>query len=286
MRAFYNEIEPYAAQWLRNLIAAGLLPDGVVDERDVRDLRVSDLEGYDQVRLFAGIGGWPLALRMAGWRDDERVWTGSCPCQPFSAAGKQGGATDERHLWPAFLGLIEVGKPSIVFGEQVASKLGRAWLSRVRADLEMVGYAVGAADLCAASVQAPHIRQRVFWVADCNFAGRGGKSNLWLRDAAVYDSHRCGENDGVADAGRERVRAEGRGANARTTRGMQSEEEEREWIRADTGANDRGLADANGGQSGDGRLQRSGRYLQFTPHEDAGGLGDASSQQKRRTGLA
>ena len=85
---YYNEFDPYAAQWLRNLIAAGHLPAGEVDERSIVDVQPNDLDGYRQCHFFAGIGGWSLAARLAGWPDDRELWTGSCPCQPFSAAGK------------------------------------------------------------------------------------------------------------------------------------------------------------------------------------------------------
>jgi len=169
--AYYSEIDPYAAQWLRNLIAAGLIAPGDVDERDIRDVRPSELRPYTQCHFFAGIAGWALALQYAGWPATRPVWTGSCPCQPFSIAGKRAGAADERHLWPEFFRLISECKPSTVFGEQVASKDGRLWLSGVRTDLEAVGYAVGAADLCAAGISAPHIRQRLFWVADSRSQG-------------------------------------------------------------------------------------------------------------------
>lgn len=166
MTVYYNEFDPYAAQWLRHLIAFGHLPSGDVDERDIRDVKPHELERYDQCHFFAGIGGWPLALRLAGWPDDRPVWTGSCPCQPFSAAGKRKGTADERHLWPEFFRLIAECRPATVFGEQVASKDGRQWLAGVRADLEGVAYAVGAADLCSAGIGAPHIRQRLWWVAE------------------------------------------------------------------------------------------------------------------------
>ncbi|MDE2472935.1 MAG: DNA cytosine methyltransferase, partial [Bradyrhizobium sp.] len=157
----------FAAQWLRNLIARGLIAPGDVDERSIVDVHPEDLRGYGQCHFFAGIGGWSLALRLAGVPDDEPVWTGSCPCQPLSVAGKRKGHEDERHLWPAFFRLIAEWRPAMVFGEQVASRDGREWLAGIRADLEDVGYACGGADLCAAGVGAPHIRQRLYWVADC-----------------------------------------------------------------------------------------------------------------------
>lgn len=170
MRAYYNENDPHAAEWLRELIRVGLIAPGDVDDRSIADVRPNDLRGYDQCHFFAGIGGWSYALRLAGWDDSRPVWTGSCPCQPFSIAGKRGGNADERHLWPEFRRLIEECGPSVVFGEQVAGADGREWLARVRADLEALGYAVGAGDLCAAGIGAPHIRQRLYWVAntDCD----------------------------------------------------------------------------------------------------------------------
>jgi DNA (cytosine-5)-methyltransferase 1 len=171
-RAYYNEIDPFAAAWLRNLIAAELIADGDVDERDIRDVFPIDLAGYTQCHFFAGIGGWSYALRLASWPDDEPCWTGSCPCQPFSAAGQGAGFDDERHLWPAFFHLIQQCKPPVVFGEQVASKDGLAWLDLVQTDLEAAGYSAGAVDLCAAGIGAPHIRQRLFWCADTLHAQR------------------------------------------------------------------------------------------------------------------
>lgn len=168
---YYNEFDPVAAEWLRCLMLWGLIPFGDVDERSIVDVQPDDLKGYDQCHFFVGIGGWSYALHLAGW-GDRPVWTGSCPCQPFSTAGKQKGEKDERHLWPEFFRLIAQCRPSTVFGEQVASKLGREWLAGVFADLESVGYAAAGADLCAAGVGAPHIRQRLWWVADAGDDGR------------------------------------------------------------------------------------------------------------------
>ena len=155
---YYNDNDPFAVKWLRELIKDGLIPEGDIDDRSITDVRPSDLAGYVQYHFFAGIGGWSYALRLAGWEDDRPCWTGSCPCQPFSVAGKGEGLNDPRHLWPAFRWLIAQCKPSTVFGEQVASKDGRSWLAGVRADLERMGYRVGAADLCAAGIGATHMR--------------------------------------------------------------------------------------------------------------------------------
>ncbi len=175
MSAYYNEHDPFAAAWLRELIADGLIAPGVVDERSIEDVNPSELAGFVQCHFFAGIGIWSLALREAGWPDDLSVWTGSCPCQPFSAAGKGGGFADERHLWPAFHWLVEQCGPAIVVGEQVASKDGLAWLDLVSADLEASGYAFGAVDTCAAGFGAPHIRQRLYWMADADHQGESGR---------------------------------------------------------------------------------------------------------------
>ena len=169
--AYYNEIDPYASQWLRNLIAAGHIADGDVDERSIVEVQTDDIRGYRQCHFFAGIGGWLLAIRLAGFPDGRSVWTGSCPCQPFSAAGKKGaGFADERHLWPEWFRLIDACRPPVVFGEQVASPAGLAWFDLVSADLENAGYAVEAADICAAGIGAPHIRQRLWFVADTDDA--------------------------------------------------------------------------------------------------------------------
>ena len=171
--AYYNEHDPSAAQWIRSLIKAGLITDGEVDERSIEDVLPSDVQGFVRVHWFAGIAGWEYALRLAGWPDNRPVWTGSCPCQPFSAAGKGAGFADERHLWPAWFHLIEQCRPGVVFGEQVEAAIKHDWLDLVQDDLEGIGYAVGAVGLPAASVGAPHIRQRLWFVANCDGSRRG-----------------------------------------------------------------------------------------------------------------
>lgn len=171
MTAYYNEIDPYAAQWTRNLIAAGLVAPGDVDERSIADVAADDLRGYRQCHFFSGIAVWSYSLRLAGWDDARAVWTGSCPCQPFSVAGKRGGMADARHLWPDWFKLIAECRPGVVFGEQVSSKDAVSWIDAVFDDLEGEGYACGAVDFPACGVGAPNIRQRHFWMADAAGAG-------------------------------------------------------------------------------------------------------------------
>ncbi|MBV2201632.1 DNA cytosine methyltransferase [Klebsiella variicola] len=182
--AYYNEIDPFAAQWLRNLIAAGHIAPGEVDERSIEDVTPDDLRGFTQCHFFAGIGVWSHSLRLAGWPDDRPVWTGSCPCQPFSAAGKGDGFADERHLWPHFFHLISERRPQHVFGEQVAAGIANAWFDLVQADLEGMGYAFGLVPFTSAGIGAPHIRERAYWVAN----------------ATGQLHHQC--NDGTNELGR------------------------------------------------------------------------------------
>lgn len=182
MTAYYNEINKYAAQHLRNLIEAGHIAPGVVDERSIVDVKPDELLGYTQCHFFAGIGVWSYALRQAGWPDDKPVWTGSCPCQPFSTAGKGNGFDDERHLWPHLQWLIQQCRPAEILGEQVASKDADAWIDLVHADMEAMGYAFGCVPFPSASVGAPHIRDRTYWVANAqelpqrSLNGESGKS--------------------------------------------------------------------------------------------------------------
>ena len=168
MGVYYNEHDPKAAAWLRELIKEGLIADGEVDTRSITDVQPSDLRGLTQCHFFAGIGGWSYALRLAGWDDARPVWTGSCPCQPFSSAGSQQGAADPRHLWPSWFRLIQECRPPVIFGEQVAAAVRHGWLDLVFGDLEGCDYACGAVIAGAHSVGAPHIRQRLWFVADAN----------------------------------------------------------------------------------------------------------------------
>jgi DNA (cytosine-5)-methyltransferase 1 len=244
--AYYNENDPAAAAWLRELIKAGEIADGVVDDRGIEEVTADDVSGFGQCHFFAGIGAWSLALRRGGWDDDRPVWTASLPCQPFSAAGKREGVEDRRHLWPVFFRLVLTGKPRAVpvLGEQVSGRGGLEWFDLVSADLENEGYAIGAADTCAAGFGAPHLRQRLYWLADARERGGIG------RNAPITRGN--GENDRVSggngDAG---VLADAQHAQRRTlgvdrSHGRDGTDDGRTQAYGVTGARGevRGLADA------------------------------------------
>ena len=224
MNHLYNEIDSNAAAWLENLTLLGEIPLGRIDTRPIQQLGSADLAGVRQFHTFAGIGGWPLALRLAGWPSEREVWTGSCPCQPFSSAGKGKGVEDERHLWPEFFRLIKECRPATVFGEQVGSKAGIGWLDGVQADLEGEGYTCGAIIMGAHSIGAPHIRQIIYWVAHRDDGRRlsghgeaeGARGEVGIRDRAI--ARDSGEVDGLADG----FGVSGSGRPARNESGPQS----------------------------------------------------------------
>lgn len=236
---YYNEFDPNAAAWLRQLIADKQIPDGVVDDRSITEITPHDLKGFSQCHFFAGVGGWPLALRLAGVPEDRPLWTASLPCQPFSTAGKQDGTADDRHLWPVFERLVRECRPPTILGEQVSSKLARDdWFPGVCMDLEALGYAVFGADLCAPCageigegrivrgdqdswerivIGAPHIRQRLYWVANSNRERRSRIDPLLRPEGAggagegeILETAGSGATGGLADT---RSGLGGRGAH-------------------------------------------------------------------------
>ncbi len=259
MTAYYNENEPHAAQWLRNLIAADLIAPGEVDERDIRDVRPEDVRGYTQCHWFAGIAVWSYALRRAGWPDDRPVWTGSLPCQPFSIAGKRAGTADRRYLWPEMFRFVRECRPITVFGEQVASPDGRAWLDAVSADLEGVGYRIGSVDTCAAGFGAPQIRQRLWWVADALGERRGGWSGL-----AGVPAGPC-EDQPAGAGGAGRLADDGGGGCDSARAGVSGEEGEARKNRHDAvgrrGAGGVGHSAVGGSGARDGQSRTSGSAL-------------------------
>ena len=194
MASYYNEFDPFAASWLKELIKDGLITDGEVDDRSITEVSPSDLKGFKQCHFFAGIGGWPMALRLADWPDDRPVWTGSPPCQPFSVAGNQKGNSDERHLWPVFFDLIKKQAPPTVFGEQVASSIKHRWFDDLQKDLEAENYASAMVVLPACSVGAPHKRERLWFVANAITVGDTKQPRLEGHARAVDgESRREGE---------------------------------------------------------------------------------------------
>jgi DNA (cytosine-5)-methyltransferase 1 len=243
---YYNEFDRHAAAWLRELGNASEIEPGDVDERSIADVTPDDVRRFTRCHFFAGIGGWDYALRLAGWPRERKVWTGSCPCQPYSAAGKRKGHKDERDLWPTFFNLIKEVRPPVIFGEQVASsdvvgssveaafvdavqrgdyaranKLAKRvvaqptfhahprWLTRVRTDMEGIGYTVRWKVLGAHSVRAPHIRKRLYWVANSGqFAPRHDATGESVgedsipperRGEAIGESGRCGGDSRLGD---------------------------------------------------------------------------------------
>ena len=170
-RAYYNEIDPAAAAILRELVARDVIPPGDVDTRSIKEVTPNDVRGYTQCQFFAGGGLWPVAGRLAGWPDNKPWWTGSCPCQGESLAGKRLGSDDPRHLWPDFYRLIRAERPPVVMGEQVAAAAGTHWLDGVCSDLAIEDYAARAVDIPACAVDAPHQRNRLYWAAVDNRIG-------------------------------------------------------------------------------------------------------------------
>ncbi|PXW23370.1 DNA cytosine methyltransferase [Paraburkholderia caballeronis] len=192
MRAFYNEIDAYCCDWLSNLMDAGHITPGVICDKSIEDVFPDELRGFDRCHFFAGIGVWDYALNLAGW-GERPVWTGSAPCQPFSAAGKGLGFADERHLWPAWHHLISECRPPVIFGEQVASKDVDPWIDLVFDDLEAMEYACAANPFPSAGLGAPHIRDRTFFVAHAHDARSQGRHGV--RERSI---ERIARTSGVA----------------------------------------------------------------------------------------
>jgi DNA (cytosine-5)-methyltransferase 1 len=153
--------------------------------------------------LFSGIGGFALAAQAAGFEtigfaeiDNyasailKRHWpnvrnycdvrtvpaircdliTGGFPCQPFSVAGKQRGASDDRYLWPAMLDVIKKCKPAWVLGENVAGLVNME-LDRCFSDLENLGYEVQPLIIPACATDARHRRDRVWIIGYAKHSG-------------------------------------------------------------------------------------------------------------------
>jgi len=178
--AYYNEIDPFCCEVLRARIADGRLPSGQVDGRDVREVQPDEIPA-GQVHLFAGIGGFAYAARLAGLPDDFDIWTAGFPCQDISTAGKGAGLSGTRSgLFfeiVRFLRGVE-RRPAWVLLENVPALRTRGF-DRVADEMEAVGYTVGQVVVGAWAVGAPHKRDRVWIVCGLVHSavkrlGRGG----------------------------------------------------------------------------------------------------------------
>ena len=188
--------------------------------------------------LFSGIGGFDLAAEWAGWenvfhcewnpfgqrvlkhhfpnsisynditktdfsihRGQVDILTGGFPCQPYSTAGLRKGKADERHLFPEMLRCIKEVKPRWIIGENVRGLV--SWnegmvFNEVCDDLESEGYEVQSFLIPAASVNAPHQRQRIWFIAYANNKGsstrfkqiqsENGKISKWYNNAELSNT--------------------------------------------------------------------------------------------------
>lgn len=194
------------------------------------------------IGLFEGIGGFSLAARWMGWetiawcewnefgqkvlkhhfpkatphgditKTDFTIYAGKCdiltggfPCQPYSAAGKRLGKEDDRHLWPEMLRAIREIQPGWVVGENVRGLTnwnGGVVFDEVQADLEAEGYEVLPFLLPACAVNAPHRRDRIWFVAYNNDTGTNIGSGI--------DRNRQAENEGRQGQPQPEYRTDGR----------------------------------------------------------------------------
>lgn len=199
--------------------------------------------------LFSGIGGFDLAAEWCGWKNEFHcewndfgqkilkyywpnaisydditktdftihrgridVLTGGFPCQPYSVAGKRKGKDDERHLWPEMLRAIREIQPRYVVGENVRGLInwnGGMVFDEVQADLENEGYQILPFLLPAGGVNAPHRRDRIWFVAFKNTNQNGWRSDEWekksdfreQRNTSPRNNERISaNNDKIGDA--------------------------------------------------------------------------------------
>ena len=158
MSAWYNEIDPYAAQWLRNLIAAGMIAPGDVDEDQYERQNWTDTSNATSSPGSAS-GPRPAPRRMAGRQAADRP----CPCQPFSQAAGEAASTTRGTSGP----LVRPRRrapPAVVLGEQVEAAIGRGWLDLVQTDLERGLRRRGG--VCLLRASARHLRHWLFFVAE------------------------------------------------------------------------------------------------------------------------
>jgi len=200
--------------------------------------------GRTHLDLFSGIGGFALAAQAAGYSTIgfseiepyackilKRHWpdvpnfgdirnirgvradliTGGFPCQPFSLAGKQRGAADDRHLWPEMCRVIAEARPAWVLGENVPGIIGME-LDNILSDLEAIGYAAWPLVVPACAVDARHRRDRLWLVA---YSDQGG---IRRSGTSGNSGHAAQRGEDVADAEHDGRRTDqpGRQAQGRT----------------------------------------------------------------------
>src|ERR1700747_1154760 len=298
MIAFYNEIDAYCCAWLSNLMDAGLITPGIISNESIEDLTPDELNGYDRVHLFAGIGVWDYALRLAGWPSNRPVWTLSCPCQPFSSAGQGVGFDDKRHLWPHAFHLIGQCRPVECIGEQVASKDADPWLDLVQTDLEALGYALGAVPFPSAGVGAPHIRDRLYWVADAELPERRSRDQRGTvidgQEGGRYKSadrtRERGQPCGLADSRRVCTRGTARPGETESGRPFGESTGHGHACGLDT-PNDAGLEGFGSGHQAEGRrivtagsVAATGEFSGMGPPDGGGGGSEKQAAEVARYG--
>lgn len=285
--AYYNDVDEYCCAWTKNLIKAGLIPDGEVDSRSIRDVKPDDLRDFKQCHFFSGIAGFAYAARLAGWSDTDELWTGGFPCQPFSVAGRQLAQQDDRHLWPELARLIGEVRPAVFLGENVAGIVGLA-LDGVQFDLEGAGYCSRAFIVPACAVDAPNRRDRVWILAkalgDAAGSGRdaargaGGAvpaSGQVERSAGRGRVHGGGSGGAVADAcgiGRDGRQDPAGGHDADRAAAGRGESADRAELRGEAGGGHVGDADGAGPQ--EHSRQRGDNGAECAAAVGAGGRGD------------
>ena len=161
---YYNDNDKYCCQVLRERVADGQLPEGTVDDRNIKDVQAEELTHYRQIHLFAGIGGFPLALQLANFGANRSILTAGWPCTDLSYSGKGKGLKGEHSsLWYETLAAISVVRPEYFMLENVSALLTRG-LDEVLGSLASVGiYDCQWHCVPAAYVGAPHRRDRI-WI--------------------------------------------------------------------------------------------------------------------------
>lgn len=151
------------------------------------------------------------------------VICGGYPCQPFSVAGRQKGEEDPRHLWPEYFRLVRELRPSYVIGENVGGHI-RLGLDSVLEDLDSENYTVRCFSVEAASLGAPHRRERIFWIADRNPNGNNVDQKRKIQERASAKSY--GTCDDVSDTQSERRGGRNRGGRGAEQRELLKTEQE------------------------------------------------------------